>query len=121
MFIRKNQRHTGMDLRDELIRLACDNRAGAQALSRFGIFPVFSRAGTKVNGRVFHGGRRRQFRFSRFSPFVESADWNQAPSLAECLPEGRRFIDGVDGSVSDLRVFDPNMELIPTARRRERC
>jgi hypothetical protein len=30
-----------MGLRDELIRLARDNRAGAQPLSRFRIFPVF--------------------------------------------------------------------------------
>ena len=34
-----------MDLRDELIRLACDNRASAQPLSRFGIFPVFPESG----------------------------------------------------------------------------
>jgi hypothetical protein len=32
--------HKGMDLRDELVRLACDNRASAQPLFRFGIFPV---------------------------------------------------------------------------------
>ena len=42
--LRKNSRHTGMDLRDELIRLACDNRASAQPLSGFGIFPVSASA-----------------------------------------------------------------------------
>src|SRR5262245_12604250 len=51
MFLRQNHRHTGMDLRDEFIGLACDNRASAQPLPGFGIFPVFSRAGAKVNGR----------------------------------------------------------------------
>jgi hypothetical protein len=30
-----------MDLCDELVGLACNNRAGAYPLSRFGIFPVF--------------------------------------------------------------------------------
>ena len=49
-FSRKYHRHTGMDLRHKFIRLACNNRAGAQPLSRFGIFPVFSRAAAKVNG-----------------------------------------------------------------------
>jgi hypothetical protein len=43
--LRKNHRHTGMDLRDELIRLACDNRASAHPLPRFGIFPVFPESG----------------------------------------------------------------------------
>src|SRR6516165_1809135 len=32
---------TGMDLRDKLVRFACDNRAGTQPLSRFEIFPSF--------------------------------------------------------------------------------
>ena len=50
MLLRENHGHTGMDLRDELIRLACDNRASAQPLSRFGIFPVFPEA-RKENGR----------------------------------------------------------------------
>jgi hypothetical protein len=45
MLLRKNHRHTGMDLRYELIRLACDNRASAQPLSGFGIFPVFPEPG----------------------------------------------------------------------------
>jgi transposase len=40
-----------MDLCYELISLACDNRAGPQPFPGFGIFPVFSRAGAKVNGR----------------------------------------------------------------------
>ena len=44
MLLRKNHRHTGMDLRDELIRLAY-NRASAQPLPRFGIFPVFPEPG----------------------------------------------------------------------------
>ena len=38
MLLRKNHRHMRMDLCDELIRLACDDRAGAQPFSRFGIF-----------------------------------------------------------------------------------
>jgi hypothetical protein len=29
MLLGKNHRHTGMDLRDELIGFACDNRASA--------------------------------------------------------------------------------------------
>ena len=36
MLFRKNHRHTGMDLRDELIRLACDNRASAQPIGPVG-------------------------------------------------------------------------------------
>src|SRR4029077_10124749 len=106
-----NHRHTGMDLRDELIWLACDNRTSAQPLPRFGIFPVFPEPGKGERASVFHGDRERQLRFSRFAPFVESVRRNQAPSLAECLPERGRFIDGlssgVDGPVSDLRIFDP--------------
>jgi hypothetical protein len=49
MLLRKNHRHTGMDLRDELVRLARNNRAGAQPLPRFGILPVFPEP-HKVNG-----------------------------------------------------------------------
>ena len=53
MLLRKNHRHTGMDLRDELIRLACDNRASAQPFSRLdsGSFQ-FSQSPAKVNGRA---------------------------------------------------------------------
>ena len=47
-----------MDLRDELFRLACDNRASAQPLSRFGIFPVFPEAGKDERASVFHGEER---------------------------------------------------------------
>jgi hypothetical protein len=73
MLLRKDHRHTGMDLGDELIRLACDYRAGAQPFPRFGIFPGFSRAGAKVNGRPsFMGKSERQLRLSPFAPFVES-------------------------------------------------
>src|SRR6266478_6067108 len=92
MLLRKNHRHTGMDLRDELIRLACDNRARAQPLPGFGIFPVFSRAGAKVNGRSsFMAKSERQLRFSRFTPFVESVCRNQAAPFCESLPERRCF------------------------------
>src|SRR6266403_1320540 len=111
MLRRKNHRHTGMDLGDELIRLACDNRASAQPLSRFRIFPVFPEPGKGERTSVFHGDRERPLRLSRFAPFVESVRWDQAPSLAECLPEGGRFIDGlssgVDGPVRNLWVFCP--------------
>jgi hypothetical protein len=65
MFLGKNHRHTGMDLRDELVRLARNNRAGAQPFSRFGIFPVFSRAEAKVNGRPsFMGSANGSFGFA---------------------------------------------------------
>jgi hypothetical protein len=72
----------------------------------------FSQSPAKVNGRPsFMAIAKRQLRFSRFAPFVKSVRRNQAPSLAECLPERRRFIDGlssgVDGPISDLRFFDP--------------
>src|ERR1700737_2967447 len=111
MLLWKNHRHTGMDLCYELIRLACDNRTGAQPLSRFGIFPVFPEARKGERASVFHGDRERQLRFSCFAPFVESVGRNQAPSLAECLPERGRFIDGlssgVDGPVSDLWILRP--------------
>ena|ERR1700740_1641515 len=106
MFFRKNDRHTGMDLRDELIRLAGDNRASAQPLSRFGIFPVFPEGRKGKRASVFHGDRERQLRFSRFAPFVESVGWYQAAPFGERLAERRGLIDalspGVDGSVSDL-------------------
>jgi hypothetical protein len=104
MLLRKNHRHTGMDLRYELIRLACDNRASAQPFSRFGIFPVFPEPGRPS----FNGDRERQLRFSRFTPFVESVRRNQSAPFCESLPERRRFIDGlssgVDGPVSDLWI-----------------
>jgi hypothetical protein len=45
MLFRNNHRHTGMDLRDELIGLACDDRASAQPFSGFGIFLSFPKAG----------------------------------------------------------------------------
>ena len=106
MLLRKNYGHTRMDLGDEVIGLACDNRASAHPFSGFGIFPVFPETGKGERASVFHGDRERQLRFCCFAPFVESVRRNQAPSLAESLPEGGRFIDGlssgIDGSVSDL-------------------
>ncbi len=111
MLLRKNHRHTGMDLRYELIRLACDNRASAHPLPKSGIFPVFPEPGKGERPSVFHGDRERQLRFSCFAPFVESVRRNQAAPFCESLPERGRFIDGlglgVDGPVSDLRVFGP--------------
>ena len=58
MLLRKNHRHTGMDLCDEFIGFACDNRAGAQPLPRFGIFPVFPEPGKGRRPAVFHGEER---------------------------------------------------------------
>jgi hypothetical protein len=122
MLLRKNHRHTGMDLRHELIRLACDNRASAQPLPRFGIFPVFPEPGKGERASVFHGDRERQLRFSRFAPFVKSVRRNQASSFAECLPERGRFIDGLSSgrlwSGKRSLSLSPNKELIPTAGRR---
>src|SRR4029077_15493186 len=86
MLLRKNHRHTGMDLRYELIRLACENRASAQPRRRFGIFPVFPESGKGERASVFHGDRERQLRFSRFTPFVESVRRNQAAPFSESPP-----------------------------------
>src|ERR1700746_1279619 len=109
MLLRKNHRHTRMDLCYELIRLACDYRTSAQPFSRFGIFPVFPEASKGERASVFHGERGRKLWFSRFVPFVESVRRNQTPSLAECLPERGRFIDGlssrIDGPVRNLWIL----------------
>src|SRR6185437_4487208 len=89
MLFRKNHRHAGMDLRNELIRLACDDRASAQPLSRFGIFPVFPEPGKGERASVFHGDCERQLRFSRFAPFVEAVRWvKQRRFLTACRYEG---------------------------------
>jgi len=74
------------------------------ALPRFGIFPVFSRAGAKVNGRSsFMAKSERQLRLSCFAPFVESVGRNQAATLKKRLAVRRPLIDslssGVDGPV----------------------
>jgi hypothetical protein len=92
MLLRKNHRHPGMDLRDELIRFACNNRASAQPFSRFGIFPVFPEPGKGERASVFHGDRERQLRFSRFAPFVESVRWNQAAPFLESVSLGWRHL-----------------------------
>src|SRR6516225_4851724 len=108
MFFRKNHRHAGMDLCDELIGFACENRASAEPLSRFGILPSFPKAGKGERASVFHGDREWQLRPSRFSPFVESVCRNQAAPFDERLAERRCFIDrlssGVDGPVSDRNL-----------------
>jgi hypothetical protein len=72
-----------MDLRDEFIGLACDNRASAKPFPGFGIFPSFPESGKGERASVFHGKRERQLCFSRFAPFVESGShyqWNVIPS-----------------------------------------
>jgi hypothetical protein len=51
MLLRKNYRHTGMDLRDEFIGLACDNCASAQPLPQIRDLSSFSQRPAKVNGR----------------------------------------------------------------------
>ena len=100
-----------MDLRDEFVGLACNNRAGAYPISRFGIFPVFPESSKGEWAVVFHSDRERQLRFSRFPPFVEAIRGNQEAALYECLTIGRGLIDGlssgIDGPVSNLLVFCP--------------
>ena len=85
-----------MDLRDEFIGFACDNRASAEPLSRFGILPSFPKAGKGEQASVFHGNGERQLRLSRFAPFVESVGWDQAAPFCKGPPEGWRFIDGLE-------------------------
>jgi len=125
MFLRKNHRHTGMDLRDEFIRLACDNRASAQPFSRFGIFPVFPEPGKGERASVFYGDRERQLRFSRFAPFVKSVRGNQAAPFCESTPEGGGLIDSlssrINGPISDLRIFDPIWNQSPLQRIERPC
>ena len=53
MLLGKNHRHTGMDLCDELVRLARDNRASSEPLIRLGIFPVFPKSGKSEQVFVF--------------------------------------------------------------------
>src|SRR5215475_1729796 len=111
MLLWKNHRHTRMDLRDELIGLACHNRASAQPPPGFGIFPSFPEPCKGKRTPVFHGDRERQLWSCGFSPFVESVRRNQAAALCESPPERGRPIDGlssrVDGPVSDLWIFSP--------------
>jgi hypothetical protein len=100
-----------MDLRDQLIRLARDNRASPKPLPGFGIFPSFPEPSKGERASVFHGDRERQFRFNRFAPFVKSVRRNQAAPFCESLPERGPFIDAlgsrVDGLIGNLRVFGP--------------
>ena len=60
MLLGKNHRHTGMDLRDELIRLASDNRAGAQPFSGIRDLSILPKPGKGEWASVFHGDRERQ-------------------------------------------------------------
>src|SRR4029077_14226772 len=115
MLLRKNHRDTGMDLRYELIRLACDNRASAQPFSRFGIFPVLPEPGKGERASVFHGDRERQLRFSRFAPFVESVRGDEAAAFYESLPKGGRFIDCLspDGA---REGFEGNLDPLQPSR-----
>ena len=85
-----------MDLSDEFIRLACDNRASAQPFSRFGILPILPKSGKGERPAVFHGKRERQLRLSCFTPFVESVYRNQAMPFSESLPKRGCFIDGLE-------------------------
>src|SRR5215813_5434302 len=111
MLLGKNHRHTGMDLRDELIGIARDNRTSAQPLSGFRIFPSFPETRKGEGPPVFHGDRERQLGSGGFSPFVESVCRNEATALCESPPERGRPIDrlgsGVDGPISDLWVLYP--------------
>ena len=111
MLLRQNHRHTGMDLRDELIRFACDDRASAQPFSGFRISPSFPKTGEGEWASVFHGDRERQFWLSRFAPFVESVRWNQAAPFCESLSIGRRFINGLSSRI----VLRSTAATIPTS------
>ena len=89
MLFGKNHRHTGMDLCDEFIGSPVINSASAQPLSRFEIFPVLPEPGKGERASVFPGDGERQFRFSRFAPFVESVRSNQATAFSESPPGTR--------------------------------
>jgi len=49
MLLRKNYRHTRMDLGDEFIGLARDKRASSQLLVSGWVFPSFPQAGERKN------------------------------------------------------------------------
>jgi hypothetical protein len=106
MLLRKNHRHTGMDLRYELIRLACDNRASAQPLPRFGIFPVFPEPGKGERASVLSWRSRTVASVLPFYAIHRIRPQESGTVVCESLSIGRRFIDGlssgVDGSISDL-------------------
>ena len=111
MCFRNDHRHTGMDLRHQLIGFACDNRASTHPFIRLRIFPVFTESGKGERPSVFYGDRERQLWFNRFTPFVKSICGNQAAAFGKRLAERRcfiyRFSSGVDGPVAYLRVFGP--------------
>jgi hypothetical protein len=90
MLLWKNYRHTGMDLRDELIRLACDNRASAQPLPRFGIFPVFPESG-KGERAVRLSWRSRTVAFLPGAALVPRAFVSEKLRLLRVANEGIRL------------------------------
>jgi hypothetical protein len=92
MFLRKNYRHTRMDLGDQFIRFACDNRAGAQPFSGFRVFPAFPEPSKGERPSVFHGDRERQLWSGGFSPFIK-AEYNITTGAAI----NANFITGLNG------------------------
>ena len=106
MCFRNDHRHTGMDLRHQLIGFACDNRASAHPFIRLRIFPVFTESGKGERPSVFYGDRERQLWFNRFTPFIESIRGNQAAAFGKRLAERERSVDSlssrIDGSITDL-------------------
>jgi hypothetical protein len=58
-----------MDLCDEFIGLACDNRASSQLLPRFGIVPVFPKSGKGERASVF---TTRKIRGGTAGPSMEN-------------------------------------------------
>jgi hypothetical protein len=85
-----------MDVGDELIRLTCDNRASAQPLPSFRVFPVFPESRKSERASVFHGDRERQLGSGGFSPFVESVCGNEATPFSEGLAKRGCLIDGLE-------------------------
>ena len=70
------------------------NRASAQPLPRFGIFPVFPKSGKSERTSVFHGDRERQLRLSCFAPFVESIGRNPQLSFGKLVKQKRKARTG---------------------------
>ena len=103
-FWRQNDRHAGVYLGDQLVRLAGDDHASSYPLFGVRVLPAIPEARENKRGTIFHFERIRNFSLGRFLPFVKAVGRNQASALLKRPAKGWSYIDPFCSGVDKTRI-----------------
>src|SRR6516225_11223580 len=121
MLLSQDDWHSGVNLSDQLVRIAGNNRASPQPLVGSRIFPPFPQSGKSEWPIILHSDREWNLSAANRAPFVKAISRNKAPTFFERFAVRRRGVDrfssGIDCLVGDLRIFCPVRDQSPAGLR----